>query len=163
MKKVNEIWDLLINRILFTAVEWFCRAMLGLQAAICIIIFIGRYFFHYTPPWGESAAMMCLVWLCILSSSLAIRDDTHLRMTVLDEVLPKGVLLALDMLASTVILCFAVFMVYAGTGLFKMSTRNMITGLNIPFCWMNLSMPVTGVVYVFSIIEHWRRRIVRCQ
>lgn len=163
MKRVNEIWDLLINRILFTGVEWFCRMALALQVAICVIIFIGRYFFHYTPPWGESAAMMCLVWLCILSSSLAIRDNTHLRMTVLDDLLPKPVLTALDLLATVVILCFAVFMIYAGTGLFKMSTKNMITGLNIPFCWMNLSLPVTGVVYVFSEIEHWRRRIIRCQ
>lgn len=163
MKKINEIWDLLINRVLFIVVEWFCRAMLGLQAIICIIIFIGRYFLHYTPPWGEAAAMMCLVWLCILSSSLAIRDDTHLRMTVLDDILPAKVLMALDVLSSIVILCFALFMIYAGTGLVKMSTRNMITGLNIPFCWMNLSMPVTGVIYIFSVIENWRRRIVKCQ
>lgn len=158
MGSVNQIWDILVNRVLFTAVEWLCRILLGAQAAICIIIFIGRYFFQYTPPWGEAAAMMCLVWLCILSSALAIRDDTHLRMTVLDDKLPGKVLIALDAVTSVVIVCFAVFMIYAGTGLVKMSTRNMITGLNIPFSWMNLSMPITGIVYLFSVAEQWRRR-----
>jgi len=49
MKRVNEIWDLLINRILFTGVEWFCRMALALQVAICVIIFIGRGFFFFFP------------------------------------------------------------------------------------------------------------------
>ncbi|MFV0465657.1 MAG: TRAP transporter small permease [Lachnospiraceae bacterium] len=148
-----------IDRILITGADWICRAMLAIQVIICAGVFFGRYFFKSTPAWGEPAALLCLVWLCVLSSSLAIEDDSHLRMTVFDEILPGKVLIALEILTTVVIFLFAIFMIYAGIMLTSLSRNNIVPGINISASWMNLVLPVTGFMYIVALIEQWRRRI----
>ena len=36
---------------------------------------------------------------------------------------------------------------------------NTMAGANIPYAWMYLSLPVTGVLYIFALITQWTRRI----
>lgn len=161
MQKLNKVLEN-VNNVIFILTEWICRIMLGCQVLICAGIFVGRYFFKITPAWGEPSALFCLVWLCILSSALAIRDDSHLRMTVFDEKMPPKMLLVLDIITTIVVFCFAVFMITAGFNLVKLSRNNIVPGINIPASYMNLVMPVTGVIYIAALIEQWRRRITGC-
>jgi len=147
------------NGMILTLAGWLCRIMLAFQIVICAGVFFGRYFFKITPAWGEPAALFCLVWLCILSSSLPVAEDSHLRMTIFDDIMPKKLLLALDMVTTFVIFCFAIFMIYAGFNLTVISSNNIVPGINLSASWMNSVLPVTGVLYVIALIEQWRRRI----
>ena len=145
MNQVNSVLEK-VNSFIFTGVSWICKVMLAVQVIICAGIFVGRYFFKVTPAWGEPAALFCLVWLCILSSYVAIADDSHIRMTVFDEKLPPKVLLVLDVVTTIVIACFAVFMIKAGFELVQLSKNNIVPGINLPASYMNLVMTITGIV-----------------
>lgn len=162
MNYFNRIWKHFAS-VFFKGVEWVCRAALGVQIIVCIIIFFGRYLFKTTPVWGESLALMCLVWMCILSSSLAIVNDGHLRVTAFDHLLSKRALFILELISSIIIFCFAMFMIKAGWYLARSAVNNNMAGLGISKAWMNGSIPVAGVVYVIALIEQWRRRWEECQ
>ena len=89
---------------------------------------------------------------------LVLRTDEHLKVTMFDEKMKKGQIFATDVLATLCIIIFAVFMVIYGVLLMKQSRSNTMAGLNIPYAWMYLSLPVTGVLYIFALITQWTRR-----
>ena len=133
--------------------------MLGALVAIVFYIFVVRYFIHKSPMWGEPMSLFLLTWMSILGSSLVLRTDEHLKVTMFDEKMGKGALLVTDLLATACIFAFAVFMFVYGRQLMQQARTNTMAGVNIPYAWMYLSLPVTGVLYILALITQWTRRI----
>ena len=46
-----------------------------------------------------------------------------------------------------------------GRQLMQQARTNTMAGVNIPYAWMYLSLPVTGVLYILALITQWTRRI----
>ena len=65
---------------------------------------------------------------------------------------------ATDILGEICILIFAIFMIVYGMQLMKQSRTNTMAGINIRYAYMYLSLPVTGVFYIFALISQWVRR-----
>ncbi|MDF2614641.1 MAG: hypothetical protein K0S71_2427 [Clostridia bacterium] len=140
----------------FKAVMFVCQIFMAAQVLVVAYVFFGRYVFGNTPGWGEPVALMCLVWMCILSSALAVRDDSHLRMSIIDDFLSKKSLLFLDYLTMAVTAVFGIFMIYAGTQLTMLASKNIMPGLYIATSWMTLVVPITGFAYFLAIIDRLR-------
>ena len=72
-----------------------------IMMALCVIIFavmvfsvsygvLGRYLtFVKSPRWTQELAILCLVWLCFVSAGYAIKTDKHVRMSVIDRIVPE--------------------------------------------------------------------------
>lgn len=148
-----------IDRVIFKTIEYACAVMLGALIAIVFYIFIGRYVLHNSPMWGEPLSLFLLTWMSILGSSLVLRTDEHLKVTMLDEKMSKGALLATDILATVCVLAFAIFLIVYGVQLMTQSRSNTMAGINIRYAYMYLSLPVTGVAYIFALITQWTRRL----
>ncbi len=157
MNELKRIWEP-VDRIVFGIVKYVCVVILAALVAVVFYIFVGRYFLHKSPMWGEPLSLFLLTWMSILGSALVLRTDEHLKVTMFDERMSKGQITATDILASICIIAFAVFMVVYGIQLMKQSRSNTMAGLNIPYAWMYVSLPVTGVLYVFALITQWTRR-----
>lgn len=142
----------------FNSVRNLCTILLGVQVLACATVFFGRYVLGVTPVWADPVAMLCMVWLCVLSSSLAVRADEHLRLTVIDNHISPGALRALNILSALIVLALAVFMVYAGSQLTQLSSRNRLPGLGIPASWMAAVIPITGVCYLAALLERFLLR-----
>lgn len=104
-------------------------------------------------------SLFLLTWMSILGSSLVLRTDEHLKVTMFDEKMSRGALLVTDLLATACIFAFAVFMFVYGKQLMQQARTNTMAGVNIPYAWMYLSLPVTGVLYILALITQWTRRI----
>jgi len=159
MEALSKIWHIL-DKVVFTLVRWVCVVLLGTLVTVVFYIFFGRYVLHHSPMWGEPLSLFCLVWMSILGSALVVRSNEHIRVTMFDERMGKGALFSTDILATVCILVFAVFMITYGWQLAVSASRNNMAGINIPYSWMYMSMPVSGVLYILALIEMWRRRIV---
>ncbi|MCD8140957.1 MAG: TRAP transporter small permease [Planctomycetaceae bacterium] len=142
----------------FWVIHNLCKVLLVVQVLACATVFVGRYVVGSTPAWADPVAMLCMVWLCILSSALAVRDDAHLRITVIDKFLSARALKALNALTALIVLVIAVFMVYSGGLLTQLTTRNKLPGLGIPTAWMTVVLPITGVAYLVALLYRWRTR-----
>lgn len=160
MDGLNRLWQA-IDRVIFTLVKYACVALLGTLVSVAFYIFFGRYVLNSSPMWGEPLSRCCLVWLSILSSALVVRENAHLRVTMFDEHISKKAIFRTDVLASLCIVVFALFMIVYGWKLTMRATHNNIAGINVPYSYMYVSMPITGVLYLFGLVEMWRRRLVK--
>lgn len=158
LRMIKKLWEP-VDKIVFGFIKQVCVLMLGALVAIVFYIFLGRYILHQSPMWGEPLSLFLLTWMSILGSALVLRTDEHLKVTMFDEKMSKWQIIATDILATVCILVFSLFMVVYGTRLMTQARNNTMAGINIPYAWMYLSLPVTGVLYVFALISQWTRRI----
>lgn len=157
MENFKKLWEP-IDRVIFGIVKHLCVLMLAALVAVVFYIFVGRYFLHQSPMWGEPLSLFLLTWMSMLGSSLVLRTDEHLKVTMFDEKMKKGQIFATDVLATLCIVVFAAFMIVYGVLLMKQSRSNTMAGLNVPYAWMYLALPVTGISYIFALISQWTRR-----
>lgn len=119
---------------------------------VCFTVFT-RYFLSYTPSWGEETALLCMVWFGFLSMALGVRDDLHLSITILDRILSKPVIKALNLIKYVCTGGYGVFMVVQGYKLVQVGLLNRFPGLGITSAWLYAALPVAGAAAVVYSIE----------
>lgn len=135
----------------------FCKVLLLAQIIIVAYVVFGRFILHSTPAWGEESALICMVWFCLVSSTLAIRDNTHLRMEVIEMVLPAKVIKIIDNLNHVIVFLFALFLVVAGIKITALTALNVLPGIGLKASWLYAAVPVTGFTLIFAILEKVRK------
>ena len=105
-----------------------CCVLLACQVLIVSGVAASRYILKHTPPWGENLALICMVWFCLLSSAVAISEDLHLKVTLIDNFISDRTRTIMDLLDLLLVFIFGVFMVFgsyaAGTDLQKHHERH---------------------------------------
>lgn len=150
-----------VDKVVFGIVKYICVLMLATQVAVVFYIFLGRYVLHASPAWGEPLSLLLLTWMSILGSTLVLRTNEHLQVTIFDAKMSKKQIMATDILATACIFCFAIFMIRYGSQLMQHSRNNTMAGLNIPYKVMYLSLPVSGVLHLAGLISGWFYRLDR--
>lgn len=158
MSKFKHIWTL-VDKVVFGITKHVCVLMLAALVAVVFYIFIGRYILHNSPQWGEPLSLLLLTWMSLLGSALVLRTDEHLKVTMFDHRMSKRGILSTDILATVCVFCFAIFLVVYGIQLMQQARNNSMAGINIPYAYMYLSLPVTGILYFFGLVSQWARRI----
>ena len=133
-----------------------CNILLcGLVVSVSYVAFM-RYVFKNTPSWGESLALVFMVWFCLLSSSLAVSKDIHLKMTLIDNIISKKNIKKLNIISILLWIIFGIVMLFFGIRLTILANRNIITGLGIPSSIMYVALPVSGVIFILEAIDRGR-------
>ncbi|MBE6064479.1 TRAP transporter small permease [Clostridium cochlearium] len=132
-----------------------------LCALVLIVSYVAfmRYVFKNTPAWGESLALLMMVWFCLLSSALAVSKDVHLKMTLLDNFASKKLIKKLDILSVFLWLIFGLVMIVSGIRLTILANRNIITGLGLPSGIIYAALPVSGLVFILEAIDRGRKEL----
>lgn len=134
--------------------EWGGMIFLVLMTLIVNFTVVTRYFLSYTPSWGESGALLCMVWFGFLSMALGVRDNQHISITILDHMLPPKVLRFLDYFKVIAVFCFGIFMIREGKNLYDIGLLNDMPGLAISSAWQYLAVPVSGFAFcVYSFTQ----------
>ena len=113
-------------------IEFFCVLLLTAQTVSVIIMVFGRYLFNSVPQWSEQFALFCMTWFAMFSIALAVRDDSHVKMEVIDHLVSPR---ALNYIKAFGNLCTAVFglvMVLYGVGLTKLTWSTKMSVFPIP-------------------------------
>jgi TRAP-type C4-dicarboxylate transport system permease small subunit len=96
-------------------VMFFCKLLLVADIAITSMAVSGRYVsFIPDPAWSEEIVLTCMVYMAVVSASMALRRNAHIRMTALDPYLPARAVQALDVLADLAVIAFSVMMTAMG-------------------------------------------------
>ena len=154
MGAFRSVW-MKVDAAVFGIVKYVCVLILAALVVVVFSIFFGRYVLSSSPIWGEPFSLLCLVWISLLGSALAVRHNEHLRVTMFDEKMSKNSLLATDILSSACVVVFSVFLIYYGGALTRKGVMNNMAGVNVPYSVMYVSMPVTGVLNLFGVIGKW--------
>ena len=148
MEKVTRFFDFVYW--LFMS---FCKICFICMVLITAIVVFNRYFIKSQLVWGEPIVLMFMVYMSLVSAALAIRKDTHIRMQIVDFILPKKVVNCMRGAANIGIFIFGLVMIVYGVGFTKMATRNVITGVGIKSAWLYAACPISGTAICLMEIE----------
>lgn len=151
LDKIKPIYDMIYKVILFI-----CKILLILDILITSMAVAGRYIsFIPDPAWSEEVVLTFMAYMAVLSAALAIRRGAHIRMTALDNFLPKGLVKFLDILSDVAVLLLAMVMIVVGwqyaTGL---GAKGFYTSIpKLSKFWMYFPVPLAGVAMLVFEIE----------
>lgn len=92
-----------------------CKLLLIADILITSMAVAGRFIpFIPDPAWSEQVVLTCMAYMAMLSATLAIHNNSHIRMTALDGYLPKKLIKVLDILADVAVLALGVIMLVYG-------------------------------------------------
>ncbi len=149
--KIKPVYDAAYKAVLFI-----CKLLLVVDILITTMSVIGRYVpFIPDPAWSEEVVLTCMSYMAVLSAALAIRRGTHIRMTALDQYIPKGILKFLDILADVCVLILAFVMLIVGWR-YAQQIGSRGAYVSMPFLsrfWMYFPVPLAGLAMIIFEIE----------
>lgn len=150
MERIKPVYDFVDKTVMLL-----CKLLLVAEVIITTIVVGGRYFASQSPAWGEELILTCMIYMAMLSATMALRKNAHIRMTSFDHYLPKKVVFILDILADVVVLAFAIIMIKQGfaysLGIGAKGSYTSLPGLSK--FWLYFPVPLAGIAMVFFEIE----------
>ena len=151
VEKIKPVYDWTYKILMFI-----CKLLLIGDILITAWAVAGRYIPFITDPhWSEEIVLTLMVYMAVLSATLAIRRGAHIRMTAFDTYLPKKVLIVSDILADIAVLVLGVLLVYYGVKFCNspLSLRGKYASLPLSKFWQYLPIPVAGAGMIIFELE----------
>ncbi|QAA94224.1 TRAP transporter small permease [Pollutimonas thiosulfatoxidans] len=145
---ITRIFDTLdkILRGIVVGLVLFMLAALALQVAM-------RYVANSPLAWSEELALLAFSWVVLLSTALGIRNATHARLAVWDNLLPRAIVRLLNGLIALAIAGFGLYLTIGGLDYAQMSLGMTSAAIAYPMVWLNVSAPVCGVLLILFALE----------
>lgn len=158
MPKIFETLDKIEPAYAFTDRVVMLMCKLLLVADVCITAFsvIGRYVpFVPSYSWSEEVILTLMSYMAVLSASLAIRRNSHIRMNAFDTYLPKKVVMGLDVLSDLAVMALGLVMLIIGWNYATtLGARGTYVSMpNVSRFWMYFPIPLAGLAMIIFEIE----------
>lgn len=143
---------LLIADILIASYTVLGRYCTELAAKYDFLSFLGIF---KDPSWSEEVILSCMAYMAVMAAALAIRHNSHIRMTALDRYLPKTVVKVLDLVADIGVCGLAVVMLVVGWQ-YTTTLGARGTYVSMPWLsrfWMYLPVPLAGLAMIIFEVE----------
>ena len=138
-----------------------CIVCMIIQIVAVSIVVFGRTVLSKTPGWGEETALLGMVWFSMLSAALAVRNDKHIRITLIEQVLSKKANKILDFSVFILIILYSLFLIIIGVRYTAMSIPTVMSGIGISMGFIAASVPATGLSILILTIGKVRELL--CQ
>lgn len=141
-----------LSEMIYKGMNFICVLCLIIELISVLIMVTGRHVFNKVPAWCDQLSLMALVWMVILSITLALYKESHMRVELIDRVLPEKTVNILKYISNVIILIFSVLMTYHGAVLVELTWKNKMSGFRVPQGLMYLPLVICGVVSVYMCI-----------
>lgn len=127
--------------------EWLCIIILVALTITVLIMVLGRVVFARMPVWGEEFSILCLTWLSLLCAGVGEFDGAHIRVDVLNSLLPKKIYRWFELAFSIIKLVLMAVLIYYGIQQVKMTINSTMVSMPFSQAWRFLS----GIVFCVSV------------
>ena len=152
VEKLKPVYDWTYRILMFI-----CKLLLIGDILVTAWAVAGRYIPFITDPhWSEEIVLTMMVYMAVLSATLAIRKRAHIRMTAFDKYLPKKLLMVLDLLADIAVLVLGIILVVYGFQFCNspLSIRGKYASIpTLSKFWQYLPIPVAGIGMIIFELE----------
>lgn len=170
LEKVRPVYD-----VTYKVVMFLCKILLIADILITSYAVLGRFCQQWSkeyeflsflavikdPAWTEQVVLTCMSYMAVLSAALAIRTNSHVRMTAFDKYLPKVAIKILDVLADVAVLALGVIMLVVGWQYARtLGSRGFYE--SIPWLsrfWMYFPVPLAGFAMIVFELEALFRHV----
>lgn len=118
-------------------------------AAVMICVQVTtRTLFDYSFTWAEEAVRYAIIWLVFVGSAIAVRENAHISIEVLQNVLPARLVRVLRILVSGCGILTSLLLLWYSGQLVAMMARLGQTSpaLQVPMYWFYLAIPVSAAL-----------------
>lgn len=109
-----------------------------------ILAVFSRYVTQKSLAWAEELAIICIVWLCMLSAQMGVYQGTHIRMTLIENILPEKTWKSIYRYADIVPLIINVILVVFGCKIASTNGMNRLPSSGWPVLTEYLALIVSG-------------------
>ena len=152
LEKIKPLYDWTYKILMFV-----CKILLIGDILITCWSVAGRYIPFITDPhWSEEIVLTLMVYMTVLSASLAIRKAAHIRMTAFDRYLPDKLIKTLDLIADLAVMGLGICLVIYGIRFCNspLSLRGKYASIpGLSKFWQYLPVPVAGVSMIIFELE----------
>lgn len=152
LEKIKPLYDWTYKILMFI-----CKLLLIGDVIITSWSVLGRYVPFITDPhWSEEIVLTFMVYMAVLSATLAIRKRSHIRMTAFDSKLPKRVVQVLDLIADLAVMALGVVLLIYGIKSVNspLSLRGHYASLpKLSKMWQYLPIPIAGLGMIVFELE----------
>lgn len=118
-----------------------------LIGSLLISVFF-RYVVGQALSWPEEISLILFAWLVLLAGSLGVREEFHVRLTIIAGRLPGPARRVLDQAIVLLVIGFGAILVYSGYDLIERTARHLTPTLRLPLDFLNYAAPVCGALIV---------------
>ncbi|SDX99294.1 TRAP-type C4-dicarboxylate transport system, small permease component [Evansella caseinilytica] len=122
------------------------RVLLIMLVAIVFMEVILRSIFNAPTTWSVGVAQLIFIWVVFLGANRALRENAHVGIDALTNLLPRKLQAYLEIVAQTFILVFLIGMVYYGFSMTFSNTGRIISGTSISYHYITLAIPAGGLL-----------------
>ncbi|MGD8429849.1 MAG: TRAP transporter small permease [Ectothiorhodospiraceae bacterium] len=105
-----------------------------------------RYVLQASLSWTGEVALFAFTWVVFLVSSLGVREGFHVRVTVVDGLLPEPALRVLHRLILLAIGVFGLVLLWTGYDFAVFTSSQVSAAIRYPVWMRNAAVPVGGAL-----------------
>lgn len=135
--------------------EVLCVVLLAGITSIISFQILGRYVLgSQAPAWTLQVALTFMVWLTMLGAAVGVRQGTHIAVMFGVQMLPRSLRIAAYRCAWLGVAAFAGFLVWQGWLSAQQAMSETFSTMNIAVGWLDLAVPVGGVLMVLFALAN---------
>jgi len=128
-------------------------AALAVVVSICLAQVIARYVFSASFSWAEEISVTLVLWSVWIGASLAVRSNSHLRLSLLEKKLHSRTKPILRILLNFLIILFVVTITYASRIVIQVNEYITLMSLPITVNVMYWSVPFGCLLMTFYCLR----------
>lgn len=132
----------------------------GVLTRALLLILVGLVFMEvvlrsigYPTTWSVGIAQLLFIWLIFIGANQALRNDNHVGVDLITEMLPKKVQQYIEFVMYLIIALFLLGMIVYGSMMVYLNTGRIISGTSVGYYFITLSMPVGGLLMLMTTIQ----------
>ena len=139
---------------IYRGLQFLITLLIGLLIVPVVLQIVSR-FTEIIPRyiWTEEVARFCFIWIIMLGSMIAVRDDSHFDLEVLPQPKTARGRAMGRMVRHGMMLLVALTFIWFGYGfaLFGFNQESELTGLNM--LTIHIAWPLAGIAYTVFLVE----------
>jgi len=128
--------------------------MFSCMSIAVFIQIIFRYILHHPIYWSEEFPRFILIWLTFLGSAIAMKNNSHLSVSLLTNRLDVQKRILIQFFANLLSLLFLLILVWGGIKISILTMPNRSAALQMPTGLVYLAVPVGGVLMIIYLLKN---------
>jgi len=128
--------------------------MFSCMSIAVFIQIIFRYLLHKPIYWSEEFPRFILIWLTFLGSAIAMKNHSHLSISLLTDRLFVQKRIWVQFFANLLSLSFISILVWGGIIITNLTMSNRTAALQMPTGLVYLAVPVGGVLMIIYLLKN---------
>jgi TRAP-type C4-dicarboxylate transport system permease small subunit len=112
-----------------------------------------RYVLNNSLSWTEEMARYLMIWFAFLGMSLALKEEMHVGINVIIDLLPDKIRLLFKMLGNLLVMVFLLFLLRYSINHLRIVRIQTSPALGIKMIWAYISVTVGTVLMILEALK----------